>query len=59
MSDEASEQPVQVNRDEDRGEREEGETEEGNPPPLAPLSLSGLAFLGALGVMAQRTQHES
>ncbi len=67
VSDEGSESPTTVSESEagenevgeaesiERGERGEGEgeEEEGNPPPLAPLSLSGLAFLGALSVIAQ------
>lgn len=42
-------------------ERERGEREgaEGTPPPLAPLSLSGLALLGALATFAGDDPRES
>ena len=38
-------------RGEVRGEREGGE---GAPPPLAPLSLSGLALMGAVVLLAKQ-----
>jgi hypothetical protein len=54
VSNEAAEEAVTISASEENEAGEaEGEEEEGNPPPLAPLSLSGLAFLGALGVLAQ------
>lgn len=40
------------NDEDDEGEKEEEEDEEGVPP-LAPLSLSGLALLGASAIMAR------
>lgn len=41
----------------DEGDRErkgEHEEEEHGPPPLAPLSVTGLALMGSLGLMASR-----
>ena len=52
-SDEEDEESVSGEAGEAGEEGEEGEEGEAVPPPLAPLSLSGLALLGAMAMLAR------
>lgn len=56
----ATDSPVVLARGEAEGEHEEGEKGEGEegehgPPPLAPLSVTGLALMGAAAVIAKQS----